>query len=66
MMDAVSIIVGAALGAVATASLYEIIIRKRMNRLMSIMSRARIVNAEMEILAGKIEELKNKKGGDKK
>jgi Trk-type K+ transport system membrane component len=65
-VDTMSLLVGAALGGVAVGSLYEIIIRKRMNRLMRIMSRAHTVEVSIADISKRIEELKNKKGGDEK
>lgn len=65
-MDTVSLVVGAAIGAVFMASVYEVLIRKRMKRLMMIMARAQKVEADMADLDRRIKELNNKKGGDKK
>jgi hypothetical protein len=66
MIDAGSVVIGAIIGAVFMASIYEVIIRKRMKRLMSIMARAQRVDADMAELSRRIEDLKNKKGGKDK
>jgi hypothetical protein len=66
MIDAVSVVVGAIIGAVFMASVYEVIIRKRMKRLISIMARAQKVDADIADLGRRIEDLKNKKGGKDK
>jgi hypothetical protein len=64
MIDVVSIIVGAAVGAVFTASAYEIFLRRKMNRIISLIQRANQVNLDIDKLAEKIEDIKNKKGGE--
>jgi hypothetical protein len=66
MIDVVSVVIGAAVGGVFTASAYEIFLRKKMNKIISLMQRANQVQLDIENLAEKIEEIKNKKGGDKK
>jgi hypothetical protein len=66
MIDAVSVVVGAVIGVIFMASVYEVVIRKRMKRLMSIMARAQKVDADMAELGRRIEDLKNKKGGKDK
>jgi uncharacterized membrane protein len=66
VIDVVSVVVGAIIGAVFMASVYEVIIRKRMKRLISIMARAQKVDADIADLGRRIEDLKNKKGGKEK
>jgi hypothetical protein len=66
MIDVVSVVIGAVVGAVFTASAYEILLRKKMSKIISLMQRANQVSLDIENLAEKIEEIKNKKGGDKK
>jgi hypothetical protein len=64
MIDVISIIVGAVVGAVFTASAYEIFLRRKMNRIISLIQRANQVNLDIDKLAEKIEDIKNKKGGE--
>lgn len=63
MIDVVSVVVGAAIGVVFTASAYEIFIKSKVRRLHAIIMRAGKVNQDIDDLAKKIEDLKNKKGG---
>ena len=63
MIDAVSVVVGVVIGIVFTASAYEIYMRKKVMRMMSIIKRADQVQKDLDILAEKIN---NKKGGQKK
>ena len=63
MIDAVSVVVGAVIGAVFTSSLYELSIRKKVMRMIAIMKRADQVQKDLDILAEKIN---NKKGGKDK
>jgi hypothetical protein len=63
MIDAVSVVVGAVIGAVFTASLYELYMRKKVMRMIAIMKRADQVQKDLDILAEKIN---NKKGGKDK
>jgi hypothetical protein len=63
MIDAVSVVVGSVIGAVFTASLYELSIRKKVMRMIAIMKRADQVQKDLDILAEKIN---NKKGGKDK
>lgn len=63
MIDGLSVVVGAVIGAVFTASLYELSIRKKVMRMIAIMKRADQVQKDLDILAEKIN---NKKGGKDK
>jgi hypothetical protein len=60
MMD---VVIGVVIGVVFTASAYEIYIRKKVMRIMSIIKRADQVQKDLDILAEKIND---KKGGQKK
>jgi hypothetical protein len=64
MIDVVSVVIGAVVGAVFTASAYEIFLRGKMNRIISLIQRANQVNLDIDKLAEKIEDIKNKKGGE--
>lgn len=63
MIDGLSVVVGAVIGAVFTASLYELYMRKKVMRMIAIMKRADQVQKDLDILAEKIN---NKKGGKHK
>jgi hypothetical protein len=62
MIDVGSVIIGAVLGAAFASSLYEISLRKKINRMLSIMKRADQVQKDMDELERKINE---RKGGRK-
>jgi hypothetical protein len=64
MIDIVSVVIGAAVGGVFTASAYEIFLRKKVNKIISLIQRANQVNLDIENLAQKIDDIKNKKGGE--
>ena len=64
MIDVVSVVIGAVVGAVFTASAYEIFLRKKVNRIISLIQRANQINLDIENLAEKIDDIKNKKGGE--
>ena len=57
------VVIGVVIGVVFTASAYEIYIRKKVMRIMSIIKRADQVQKDLDILAEKIND---KKGGQKK
>jgi hypothetical protein len=63
MIDVFSVVVGVVIGIVFTASAYEIYMRKKVMRMMSIIKRADQVQKDLDILAEKIND---KKGGQKK
>jgi hypothetical protein len=63
MIDVVSVVIGAAVGAVFTASAYEIFLRKKVNRIISLIQRAHKVDSDIDNLAKKIDDINNKKGG---
>ena len=64
MIDVVSLVIGAAVGAVFTASLYEIFLRQKVMKIINLIQRANQVQLEIENLAEKIDDIKNKKGGE--
>lgn len=61
MIDVFSVIIGAALGAVFASSAYEISLRKKINRMLSIIKQADQVQRDIDELERKI----NNKGGKK-
>jgi hypothetical protein len=63
MIDVVSVVIGAVVGAVFTTSVYEIFLRKKVNRIISLIQRAHKVDSDIDKLAKKIDEINNKKGG---
>jgi hypothetical protein len=63
MIDVFSVVIGVVIGIVFTASAYEIYMRKKVMRMMSIIKRADQVQKDLDILAEKIND---KKGGQKK
>jgi hypothetical protein len=59
----IDVVIGVIIGVVFTASAYEIYIRKKVMRMMSIIKRADQVQKDLDILTEKIND---KKGGQKK